>query len=133
VTADGAAPASRLDARLTQELTRLRAADLYRTRRVVEGGGCTRVVVEGRACVNFCSNDYLGLAGDPRLAAAARRALDAGFGAGASALVSGHHVEHAALEEELAAFVQRPRALLFSSGWAANLGVLRALLAARTR
>ncbi len=114
--------------RLEAELARVRAAQLYRVRRVVEGGHGAQLVVDGRACVNFCSNDYLGLAADPRLAAAARTALAAGTGSGAAALVSGYNREHQALEEELAAYLQRPRALLFSTGWAANLGVLRALL-----
>lgn len=126
---DGTASALRpLDERLAARLAALKAQDLYRVRRVVEGGHGARIVVDGRACVNFCSNDYLGLAGDTRIAAAARAALSNGVGSGASALVSGYNREHAQLEEELAAYVQRPRALLFSSGWAANLGVLRALL-----
>lgn len=126
---DGTVPTmSPLDARLSAELERLRAQDLYRVRRVVEGGEGASLLVDGRRCLNFCSNDYLGLMGDARIAAAARAALSEGVGSGASALVSGYHREHARLEEELAAFVQRPRALLFSSGWAANLGVLRALL-----
>ncbi|MBI2383064.1 MAG: 8-amino-7-oxononanoate synthase [Gammaproteobacteria bacterium] len=118
-----------LDERLAVELGRLREQNLYRVRRVVEGRHGAEIVVEGRRCVGFCSNDYLGLAADPRVAAAARRALDqSGTGSGAAALVSGYNAEHRRLEEALAAFVQRPRALLFSSGWAANLGVLRALL-----
>ncbi len=118
-----------LERRLAAELERLRAADLYRVRRVVEGGHGVEITVNGRRCINFCSNDYLGLASEPRVAEAARKALlDSGTGSGAAALVSGYNREHQALEEELAEFVQRPRALLFSSGWAANLGVLRALL-----
>ena len=118
-----------LDQRLGAELERIRAANLYRLRRVVEGGHGARIVVDGRACINFCSNDYLGLASDPRLVEAAQRALaSTGTGSGAAALVSGYNREHAALEEALAAATGRPRALLFSSGWAANLGVLRALL-----
>jgi len=122
-------PPPAFEQRLAAELRRLRAADLYRVRRAVEGGHGVALTVEGRACVNFCSNDYLGLAADPRLAAAAKRALDrSGTGSGAAALVSGYNREHAQLEEELADFLQRPRALLFSTGWAANLGVLRALL-----
>ncbi len=126
---DGTATTPRpLDVRLSAQLAALRAQDLYRVRRVVDGAHGARIVVDGRACVNFCSNDYLGLAGDARIAAAARAALAHGVGSGASALVSGYNREHAALEAELAAYVQRPRALLFSSGWAANLGVLRALL-----
>lgn len=126
--ADDLVPPPGLETRLRAELERLRAADLYRVRRVVEGGHGVALNVQGRRCVNFCSNDYLGLATDPRLAEAAKRALDAsGTGSGASALVSGYNAEHARLEEELAAFLQRPRVLLFSSGWAANLGALRGI------
>ncbi len=120
---------SALDRRLRAELARLRAEDLYRVRRVVGGRHGVEIEVEGRRCLNFCSNDYLGLAADPRLAQAASHALgECGTGSGAAALISGFNREHRALEEELAAFTRRPRALLFASGWAANLGVLRALL-----
>jgi 8-amino-7-oxononanoate synthase len=121
--------AGRLDRRLQAELARLRSENLYRVRRVVDGRHGVELEVDGRRCVNFCSNDYLGLAGDPRVADAARAALGAcGTGSGAAALVSGYNREHQRLEEALAAFVGRPRALLFASGWSANLGVLRALL-----
>lgn len=120
---------SLLDRRLEAELARIRAADLYRVRRAVSGGHGVDIEVEGRHYVNFCSNDYLGLAADPRPAAAAQRVLArCGTGSGAAALITGYDVEHARLEEALADFLGRPRALLFSSGWAANLGVLRALL-----
>ena len=126
---DGPTPRPSLEQRLAAELKQLRADDLYRVRRAVEGGHGVALTVQGKPCINFCSNDYLGLAADPRLAVAAKRALDAsGTGSGASALVSGYNREHAQLEEELADFLQRPRVLLFSTGWAANLGVLRALL-----
>lgn len=125
---------SLLDRDLSDELARLRAADLYRVRRTVQGGHGADIVVDGNRCVNFCSNDYLGLANDPRPAAAARRVLaDVGTGSGAAALVSGYNVEHARLEEELADFIGQPRTLMFSSGWAANLGVLRALLGPEDR
>ena len=121
--------ASALDRRLDTELARLRAADLYRVRRVVEGAHGVRMRVDGRDCLNFCSNDYLGLASDPRVAQAARRALsDNGTGSGASALISGYNREHRQLEEALAEFTGFPRVLLFTSGWAANCGVLRGLL-----
>ncbi|MGH8460139.1 MAG: 8-amino-7-oxononanoate synthase [Stenotrophobium sp.] len=122
-------PQITLDERLAAELVRIREAQLYRVRRAVDGAHGVDITVDGRRCLNFCSNDYLGLASDPRVAEAARKALSAsGTGSGASALISGYNTEHRALEEELADFLQRPRALLFSSGWAANLGVLRALL-----
>jgi len=95
----------------------------------VSGPHGVELAVDGKRCINFCSNDYLGLAADPRLAEAARAALSrTGTGSGAAALVSGYNEEHALLEQELAQAVGRPRALLFGSGWAANLGVLRALL-----
>jgi 8-amino-7-oxononanoate synthase len=120
---------SAIEQRLRAELARLRDRNLYRLRRVIGGRHGVQIEVDGRRCLNFCSNDYLGLAADPRLAQAASRALaECGTGSGAAALISGFNREHRALEEELAAFTRRPRALLFSSGWAANLGVLRALL-----
>jgi 8-amino-7-oxononanoate synthase len=88
----------------------------------------THVIVDGRRLVDFSSNDYLGLAAHPALAAAmAECAVRCGAGSGASHLISGHGREHAALEEELAAFIGRPRTLLFSTGYMANLGVVTAL------
>lgn len=123
---------SALDRRLAAELDRLRGQDLYRVRRRIEGTHGVEITVDGRACVNFCSNDYLGLASDPRVAEAAGAGLRrAGTGSGAAALVSGYNAEHAALEDALAEFVGQPRALLFTSGWAANLGLLRALFGKR--
>jgi 8-amino-7-oxononanoate synthase len=87
-----------------------------------------RIVADSLPLLNFCSNDYLGLAGDPGPAAAmAECALRTGAGAGASHLVSGHGAEHEALEQELAEFTGRERALLFSTGYMANLGVAVAL------
>ncbi|MGQ0696619.1 MAG: 8-amino-7-oxononanoate synthase [Panacagrimonas sp.] len=120
---------SLLDSRLRIELDRLRDADLYRIRRTIEGAHGVRMRVDGRECLNFCSNDYLGLAADPRVAAAAQQSLaEQGTGSGASALISGYNAQHRALEEALAEFTGYPCVLLFSSGWAANLGVLRGLL-----
>lgn len=120
---------STLEERLKARLAELRAQHLYRQRRVVRGAHGVEVEVDGRRCLNFCSNDYLGLAGDPRIAKAAQDALGkSGTGSGAAALISGYNDEHRKLEESLAAFLGRPRALLFSTGWAANLGTMRALL-----
>jgi 8-amino-7-oxononanoate synthase len=86
------------------------------------------VTVDGRPAVDFCSNDYLGLARHPDIAAAmAAAALRHGAGSGASHLVAGHGIEHALLEEELADFTGRGRALLFSTGYMANLAVIGAL------
>jgi len=121
-----------LDATLRDELNAIAAADRYRRRRVVEvidPAQPTRVRVDGRECINFCSNDYLGLATHPDIAQAMRAAVERyGVGSGAAHLVTGHCPEHHALEEELAAFVERPRALLFSTGYMANLGIAAALL-----
>lgn len=109
-------------------LDELRAAGLARRRRINDGSAGVRLVVEERALLAFASNDYLGLAADPRVIEAmvdgARRY---GAGAGASHLVSGHHRPHHELEERLARFVGLPRALLLSSGYAANLAVLSTL------
>lgn len=102
---------------------------LYRRRRAVESPPGREIVIGGRPLLNFCSNDYLGLAGDPRVGAAFRAGVDRwGAGAGASHLVSGHTSAHEALEVALAEFTRRPRALLFGSGYAANLGTINALL-----
>jgi 8-amino-7-oxononanoate synthase len=127
-TSLGATPPSTLDARLAATLAQLRAQHLYRRRRVVEGAHGIHLRVDGRDCLNFCSNDYLGLAADPRVADAARRALAQGTGSGAAALVSGYNAQHCDLEQALATHTGHARALLFSSGWAANLGVIAALL-----
>jgi 8-amino-7-oxononanoate synthase len=121
----------RLDEVLAAELTALDGAHRYRRRCTVESrvAGTARVRVDGREVVAFCSNDYLGLADHPlvieALVEAARRW---GVGSGASHLVSGHCSEHHALEEELAAITGRSRALLFSTGYMANLAVGSALL-----
>ena len=91
-----------------------------------ERGGAVAIVDDQERLV-FCSNDYLGLAHHPRVIDAFREAARAGVGSGASHLVTGHSAEHHALEEELAAFSGRERALLFSTGYMANLGVVTAL------
>ncbi|WP_367027074.1 8-amino-7-oxononanoate synthase [Methylococcus sp. ANG] len=109
-------------------LQAIEARDAYRRRRIVEGPQDVQVAVDGRSMVNFCSNDYLGLANHPAVAEAFRRGVDRwGVGSGASHLVCGHSAAHHALEEELAEFTGRPRALLFSTGYMANLGVVSAL------
>ncbi len=90
-----------------------------------EGVVCT---VDGRDLLNFCSNDYLGLSQHPRVIAALRDAAGEGAGGTASHLVCGHGAQHAALEAELADWLQAPRALLFGSGYLANLAVVQALL-----
>ena len=119
-----ATAAATLDARLSE----LDALDRRRERRVLRSPQGARVCVGDRTLVNFSSNDYLGLANHPRLREAAHAAIDRyGVGAGASPLVSGHQRVHEEAEERFARFVRMPRALLFSSGYAANLGILAAL------
>ena len=120
---------ARLDAELAPRLDALKAQSLHRLRRVIEGPQGPEVALEGRRYLNFSSNDYLGLAAHPALAQALRRGIEEyGTGSGAAHLVTGHSRAHHAFEEELAAFTGRARALLFSSGYMANLGVASALL-----
>lgn len=114
---------------LAEQLAELDAQGLRRQRRVLQGPQGVRVRIDGREFLSFASNDYLGLANHAEVAAAARAALDEhGVGAGAAHLLTGHHELHHHLEEELAAFVGLPAALLFSTGYMANLGVITALL-----
>ena len=113
-------------------LAALGKKDLYRHRRVVESPAGRELVVGGRRLLNFCSNDYLGLAADPRVTAAFKAGADRwGVGSGASHLVSGHTAAHAELELALAELTGRPRALLFGSGYAANVGTISTLLGQR--
>jgi 8-amino-7-oxononanoate synthase len=116
-----------------QLLQALQQDHLRRTRRSIERHAdpvsTVQPVVDGRVRLNFCGNDYLGLARDPRLAQAlAAAAGEWGLGSGASHLVSGHSRAHHALEERLAAFTGREAALLFSTGYMANVGVVSALV-----
>ena len=114
---------------LAERLARRREEDLYRTRRVNEGPQGAELTVDGRRMLAFCSNDYLGLAADPRLVEALQAgAARYGVGSGAAHLVAGHSRAHHALEDELAEFTGRERALLFSTGYMANLGVVTALV-----
>jgi 8-amino-7-oxononanoate synthase len=120
---------------LERDLARRRADGLARERRVVESPQGARIRVGARTLLAFASNDYLGLANAPALIDAARdAALRWGVGAGASHLIVGHAAAHAALEDELAAFVAPcadARALTFSSGYLANLAILTALASRR--
>lgn len=111
------------------ELTALQQQNLYRRRRVVDGPQDVLLQLDGRQVVNFCSNDYLGLANHPEVIAAFKRGAERyGVGSGSAHLVCGHSQAHHALEQELAEFTGRQRALLFSTGYMANLGVISALL-----
>ncbi len=116
---------------LQARLAQLAAQHLQRRRRTVtavESGAGAHLLVEGRRLVNFCGNDYLGLKTHPALAEALSRcAALAGTGSGASHLVTGHGLEHERLEADLAHFTGRPRALLFSTGYMANLAAVTGL------
>ena len=119
---------SAFSASLKARLAARTAEHLYRRRRVQDSVQQPEVVSNGRKLLAFCSNDYLGLANHPDVIAAFKRGLDTyGAGSGASHLVAGHGRAHHRLEEELAAFTGRSRALVFSSGYMANTGVLAAL------
>lgn len=117
---------------LSERVLALRAQReaLHRRRRIrtVAWREGVRCGVEGRELLNFCSNDYLGLSQHPRVVAALRAAAGEGAGSTASHLVCGHGAQHAALETELAEWLQVPRALLFGSGYLANLAVVQAFL-----
>ncbi len=115
--------------RLAAETARRERAGLLRRLRVVEHGDGPWLESEGRRLLGFCSNDYLGLAQHPQVIAALKRAADdEGVGSTSAHLICGHRREHAMLEEALAEWTGRERALLFSTGYMANLGTLQALL-----
>lgn len=113
---------------LSAELARRRSAHLYRARRIVDSPPGRELSINGRSLLSFCSNDYLGLASHPEVRRAFQDGAERyGVGSGAAHLVSGHSRAHHDLEEALAAFTGRARALLFSTGYMANLGVIQAL------
>ena len=114
---------------LPSRLAERRAAHLYRQRPLLESPQGVRVTVDGQPLLAFCSNDYLGLANHPQVIEAfAQGARQWGVGGGASHLVVGHSQPHHQLEEALAEFTGRPRALLMSSGYMANIGAVTALV-----
>ncbi|MEH6456921.1 MAG: 8-amino-7-oxononanoate synthase [Cocleimonas sp.] len=102
---------------------------LYRSVKISESAQHPLMKIDGKACLNFCSNDYLGLANHPEIVDAFKKAADKyGVSSGAAHLINGHSIEHHKLEEALAEFTGRDKAILFSNGYMANLGVLSALL-----
>ncbi|PWB77576.1 MAG: 8-amino-7-oxononanoate synthase [Candidatus Methylomirabilota bacterium] len=114
---------------LQRELDDLKAEGLYRWLRQVDGPQGPRISVDGREAIHFAGSDYLGLAGHPRLKEAACQAtLRYGCGVAAARLISGNHDLYPQLEERLARFKQAEAALLFSTGYQANLGVISALM-----
>src|SRR6202030_758978 len=123
---------SRLTSELDNALQKRTERGLRRQRRTIDSAQGARLRVDGREVLHFGSNDYLGLAGDPRVVAAAQAgAARYGVGAGASHLISGHFAPHEAIERELAAWIApcaSARALLFSTGYLANLAIVTALV-----
>ncbi len=114
---------------LQRELDERTAQGLLRSRRTLSTPQSPHIVVDGKPYLAFCSNDYLGLANHRQLVAALQEGAQRwGVGAGAAHLVSGHFAPHHELEQRLAAFVGKPAALLFSTGFMANLGVVQALV-----
>ena len=114
---------------LASRLAERRAAHLYRQRPLLETPQQPEVMVDGEQLLAFCSNDYLGLASHPEVIRAVQQGAERwGVGGGASHLVMGHSTPHHQLEEALADFTGRPRALLFSTGYMANLAAVTALV-----
>jgi 8-amino-7-oxononanoate synthase len=121
-----------LDEQLARELLTIERAGLGREMHLVERSESAELRLDGRCVVDFSSNDYLGLAGDPRVARAAVEMLASNSaGAAAARLISGTHPVHVELEREIAAFKNSEAALLFTSGYAANTGAIPALVGRR--
>ena len=122
-------PRPDLIGRLAVQTAERAQAQLQRRLRTITHTDGAFIESNGCRLLSFCSNDYLGLAQHPKLVAALKQAADAdGVGSGSAHLICGHRREHAALEETLADWTGRERALLFSTGYMANLGVMQALL-----
>ncbi len=115
-------------AALQKALDQRQADGLMRQRRLLDSPQAETIVTNNQSYISFCSNDYLGLANHPALIDAMQQAAgEAGVGSGASNLITGHHRFHDELEQQLAQFVGMPAAMLFSTGYMANIGVLGAL------
>ena len=113
---------------LHAELEQRKQDGLYRSRRILQSPQGAEITIDGKQVLNFCSNDYLGLASHADIQRAFIKGVETyGSGSGAAHLVNGHSTAHHALEEELAEFTGYPRALLFSTGYMANLGIAQAL------
>jgi 8-amino-7-oxononanoate synthase len=114
--------------RFSPLLTQRQAESLYRQRPLVLSPQTVEMQINGLPMLNFCSNDYLGLASDARIKAAVCADDSAGWGSGAAHLVTGHHLHHHLLEDELADWLGVERVLLFSTGYMANLAVQQTLM-----
>ena len=118
-----------LDDILNKDLLALQQQSLYRQRKIIDGPQQVHLTSNGQSVLSFCSNDYLGLANHPEIARQLKQGVDVyGVGSGAAHLVSGHSRAHHELEQVLAEYTGRSRALLFSTGYMANLGIVNALM-----
>jgi len=114
---------------LSRELDNRKRQHRYRSRRIIKSPQQTEILIDDKNVISFCSNDYLGLANHPQIKQATIDAIKKfGVGSGSAHLVNGHTVAHHRLEEELAEFTGYPRAILFSTGYMANLGLCQALI-----
>ena len=114
--------------RFQPKLDERQAQSLYRQRPLALSPQNPQMQINGLPMINFCSNDYLGLAADPRIKQAVCDDNTAGWGSGAAHLVTGHHLHHHLLEDELADWLGVERVLLFSTGYMANLAVQQTLM-----
>ena len=115
--------------RFKEQLEERKLHHLYRSRRISETPQQNEMIIDGKKVINFCSNDYLGLANHPAIKKAFIKGVEKyGVGSGSAHLVNGHSIAHHQLEEQLAKFTGYPRALLFSTGYMANLGLSQALV-----
>ncbi|RUM93565.1 MAG: 8-amino-7-oxononanoate synthase [Thiothrix sp.] len=115
--------------KLKEELRQRQAKGLYRRRRITETPQQPQMIIDGREVISFCSNDYLGLANHPSVIKAFQDTANLfGVGCGAAHLINGHTRIHHELEEALAEFTGHQRALLFSTGYMANFGLIQALV-----
>ena len=114
---------------ISDELSKIKESGLYRELKVVENAQDTRIDIEGKTYLSFCSNNYLGLANHPSVVNAVKKAVDEyGWGACASRLVSGNMTLHEALEKEISRFKRKDAAIVFPTGYMANLGVISSLV-----
>jgi 8-amino-7-oxononanoate synthase len=114
---------------LQNALNERAALGLFRARRTIASPQSPHIILNGKSYIAFCSNDYLGLANHPKLISSMQQGAQLwGVGAGAAHLVSGHFDAHHQLEQKLAGFIEKPAALLFSTGYMANIGVVQALV-----
>ena len=114
---------------IKKKLNNLKLSNKYRIRKIKDSGNSHLFIYKNKEYLSFASNDYLSLSNDKRIIRAAKKALDKyGYSTGSSALISGYTKSHSMLEEELSEFLGQEKTLLFSTGYQANLGVIKSLI-----